>query len=438
MRGPQFAAFAVSRTGNRGAVSMLESAIDHLTAEPHAGRVSVFSVYPRNDRAATPRAGVDLHDGTPGNLVGRLIPLSLLYRLARPLRRIPRSLWGRDMRALLDADVVLLIGGTTFSDAQQFKVIYNVACALPALLLGKPTMLYSQTLGPFATPFNRLCASWCLHKMAVVVPRGEGSEAHVRALGIEGARALADAAFTLQVPEDTTREIREKYRPLLQGKKVVGISINSIVERKCRARKIDHNGIWAAFIEALRNRGYFVLLVPHSIRPHSRSRHNNDLVTLADIRSKLSSQAELHVVEEPYDCKQLREVVGLADYYVASRFHSMISALCTGTPVTVVGWGHQKYLEVMRQFELDQYCQDAADLSLPGLLAAFDRIVEDSESIKERIQRNFPAVQESSQRNHVLALELAERSRRAERQDAECRGAEGEPWGAPARGSTTG
>ena len=49
-----FSAFADSRTGNRGAVSMLESAIDHLTDAEHPGRVNVFSVYPKADKKLPP------------------------------------------------------------------------------------------------------------------------------------------------------------------------------------------------------------------------------------------------------------------------------------------------------------------------------------------------------------------------------------------------
>ena len=93
--GPIFSTFAVPRTGNRGSVAMLESAIDHLTAPPHNGRVHVFSYYPKTDKSVFPRPGVDVLNGTPANLAFKLAPLSFLYRLAKLFRLpLPDSFWG--------------------------------------------------------------------------------------------------------------------------------------------------------------------------------------------------------------------------------------------------------------------------------------------------------------------------------------------------------
>lgn len=405
---PRFAVFAVSRTGNRGAVSMLESAIDYLTAPQFGGVIDVFTVYPKRDRAATPRPNVNLYGGTPAHLVFKLIPLTLLHRLLRVMHLpMAKRVWGRSMNALLRADAVLLIGGTTFTDAQPLKVIYNVACVLPAILLGKRIVFYSQTLGPFRTRFNRVAARFCLARAAVIHPRGNGSRDHVRALGFTNVQSRADSAFTLDVPAEVEERIRALYAPRLAGRTVVGISTNSIVERKCGRLGIDHNRIWAEFIEHLQAEGYCILLVPHSIRPGSRSRHNNDLHTLQDILSRLTSRDGVVVVDTPHDCKELRVVVGMADYYIASRFHSMISALCTGRPVLVFGWGYQKYREVLADFELESYGHDAADLSTAMLTEGLHRIIRDAESIREKIRRHLPEVQASSLCNHEAAWRVA-------------------------------
>ena len=388
---------------------MLESAIDYLTATPVEGWVHVFTVYPKQDaRLGKPRPRVGLRDGSPLSLAFKLIPLSLLWRILSALRiSLPPRVWGRDMRALLESDVCVMAGGTTFSDAQKFKVTYNVACVAPAIILGKRSMMYSQTMGPFQHPFNRFWAKWALSRIDVVAPRGKGSYECVRELGITSAIELADSAFTLAVPKEVEETIAEEYRALLAGKTVVGISVNTIVQGKCNALGIDHNGVWVRFIRHLQERGYFVLLIPHSMRPGSKSLHNNDLVPVHEIYEQLPSKENVHVVEQHYDCKELRVLVGLADYYVASRFHSMISALCTETPVTVVGWGYQKYREVLAEFELESYCSDASQLSTERLVEAFARIVEEAESIKARMRAHLPEVQARSRRNHEEALRLA-------------------------------
>jgi len=406
-----FSAFAVSLTGNRGAASMLESAIDHLTGPDVGGTVNVFTVYPKADAKVAPRTAVKLFSGTPLALLFRLIPLCILYRLARALGLAGRpQRWGKGMAALLETDVCLMIGGTTFSDAKLLKVPYNVACMLPAILLGKRAMMYSQTLGPFRKWLNRASAQWSLSRMDFVVPRGGESLGHVRALNLPcRVEYFPDAAFSLKVDDETDRRIRAKYAHILRGKGIVGISINSIVEKACRRLRIDHHGAWVELIQYLRSRGYSILLIPHSMRQGSRGRHNNDLLSIAEIQAMLPDMEGIHVIDEPYDCKELRVVVGLADYCVASRFHSMISALCNRVPVLVFGWGFQKYTEVMDEFELGQYVHDAADLSGKALIDGFETIVNDAPAIRERIESNLPGVQERSARNHREATALSPR-----------------------------
>ena len=405
---PRFSFFAVSRTGNRGAVSMLESAIDHLTSQSAQGIVEVFTVYPAQDKAlAEPRPNVNQHNGTPVDLVFKLIPLCAIYRLLSLFRiHLPHRVFGADMAALLDSHVCVIAGGTTFSDAQLLKVIYNVACVLPAIILNKKTMLYSQTMGPFKNCFNRICARWVLKHIDVVAPRGRGSFECVRGLGITHSEELADSAFTLEIPAAVAQKITDEYADLVKGKTVVGISINTIVEDACRQLGIDHTAAWCGFITYLQQHDYNVLLIPHSIRPGSKSKHNNDLVPVSEILDALPSRENVTVIDEPYGCKELRVLVGLSDYYVASRFHAMISSLCTVTPVLVFGWGYQKYYEVMSEFELTEYCNDAKELSADNLIAGFERVVADAESIKERIRNNLPSVRESSLQNHKKAMNL--------------------------------
>jgi polysaccharide pyruvyl transferase WcaK-like protein len=138
------------------------------------------------------------------------------------------------------------------------------------------------------------------------------------------------------------------------------------------------------------------------------SSHNNDLLLVENILSLLPSRTGIHIVAEPYDSKELRVIVGLADYYMASRFHSMISALCEAVPVAVFGWGYHKYWEVLQEFDLGDYCWGASELSLDQLWSAFQRLVADSDAMREKMRVHLPAVQQSSMQNHEMVWRLYE------------------------------
>lgn len=402
-----YSTFAVPLTGNRGSVSMLVSMMDHLLKNDPKSRVNIFTYYPKSEKNLPQPPNVRVFDGSPANLAFKLVPMCVLHRAARALRiPAPARWWGEEINALAETDVCLWIGGTTFNDSKQYKSPWNVLACLPGILLGKKCMFASQTMGPFRRAFNRWCARYCLSRADVIVPRGQGSLDAVRAMGYAKAEHFADLAFSLEVSEEIRDGIRRKYNGIGNGRKIVGISVNTIVENACIRRNIPHNQIWAGFIEWLQQEGYHVLIIPHSMRIGSRGKHNNDLLTVANIMSMLKTRDNVTVIDDPCGCKELREVVGLADYYVASRFHSMISALCTEKPVLVIGWGYQKYREVMSSFKLEDYCFDASQLSPDLLIAGFRRIVADSEPIKERIRRHLPGVRASSARNAEEALRL--------------------------------
>ncbi len=409
----RFSFFAVSRTGNRGAVSMLESALDHLIDNGDGGTAEVFTVYPRQDKElAKPRDRVTLRDGTPLKLVLKIIPLCLAYRFVSFFfRNVPGAFFGSDIEALIHSNVIITAGGTTFSDAQIIKILYNVACALPGIILKKPTMFYSQTIGPFNNIFNRICAKFILKRITIVSPRGRESLMYVHELGIDNCEELSDSAFTLKIPDITENKIKNDFKKILEGKTVVGISVNTIVEQKSKKIGIDHNKEWKYFIEWLQDEGYFVLLIPHSIRPNSKSLHNNDLVTVNKIYHSLKDKKNIYIVDYHYDCKELRIIVGLSDYYIASRFHSMISALCTETPVAVFGWGYQKYIEVLSDFDLSNYCYKAEDLSFENLKKSFIELTLNKDDIIEKMRHNLPKVQLSSMKNHQKTLDLAKNNK---------------------------
>lgn len=406
---PVYATFAVPLTGNRGSVSMLTSLMDHLLKNDPEAHIHVFTYYPKKEKHLPHPDTVSIHNGSPFNLAFKLIPLCLAYRFLRWARiPIPDRSFGVEMQALLDTDVCLWVGGTTFNDSKLYKVPWNVAACLPGILLKKKNIFVSQTMGPFRRFLNRWSARYCLSRADVIAPRGQGSLEQVHALGYPQAEHFADLAFSLEVPEDIAKSIRDQYAGLGGGRPIVGISVNTIVENACLRRGIPHNRIWADFIAWLQQEGCHVLIIPHSMREGSKGKHNNDLLTVANILDMLPVKDQVTVIDKPYGCKELREVVGLADYYIASRFHSMISALCMRKPVLVIGWGYQKYREVMHSFELEAYCHDAAELSLELLQSGFKRILAGKDDIIERIDRNFPAVNASSTRNAQEAIRLAQ------------------------------
>ncbi len=388
---------------------MLCGLVDLFDDEPGDVRFSVFSYYPRRDAADNTRANLRVLSGTPLNLLLNILPRCLLVGLLRRCGLpIPGFLLSREIRSIDDADVVLDVGGTTFTDAKQIKAIFSVLCLLPGVLLGKKQIKVSQTMGPFRKKLNRRLAKLVLPGLDHVIGRGRESERCLKELGIRQATFLPDTSFAMEISDAVKTNIEERYLPSLRDTTVVGVAPNSIVDGYCIRRGKDHAAVFATFIDAVIDRGFFVLLIPHSMRPGSGSRHNNDLFTVHNIYRQLKNREHCLKVEMNHSPAELRSLIGHTDFFIASRFHSMISALATEVPLNVYGWGYHKYTEVMSEFELLDYVFDYRSLDPQVMLENVDILIESRDEVRERIAANLPRAIASARRHAEIIRQCAE------------------------------
>jgi len=152
--------------------------------------------------------------------------------------------------------------------------------------------------------------------------------------------------------------------------------------------------------------GQQVVIAAHSYERSTRRHRMNDRPTLLELAERLSDVSAVTVIDEELNAGQLRHLVSCSSFLVTSRFHGMISALATCTPVYVIGWSH-KYREVLTEFELERLGASHTDLSDPSLVAAAVAVeVARREEIAASINRALPEVTARSEINFVRMAEV--------------------------------
>ena len=73
----------------------------------------------------------------------------------------------------------------------------------------------------------------------------------------------------------------------------------------------------------------------------------------------------------------------------------MVGALSIGVPVAVVGWSH-KYLEVMKQFNLEEFVFDYSAHDPEALRAVVEKLVSERDVRAASIVEQLPKVQTAS------------------------------------------
>lgn len=397
---------AASYSGNKGAAAMLQSSIKQLH-DKYGERLNInlMSVYPRSDREQIPADYIKVISCKPEQLLFCAFPLAILFRL---FKWCPFIKWlllkNKILKTYKNTDVIIDEAGISFVDERGFIMnTYAFVCAAVPLLMGVPVIKYSQAMGPFNKKWNRFLAKWILPKLTLICARGKITYDHLTSIGVkDNVKLCADGAFTMPDDPAVTAFVDEIvagdefYRAAEE--QLVGLSLSSVVEKKCAKREIDYAGIMAEFIEHLNSLGYKVLIIANAARLGSEKTRNNDLMVCDRVYGLIKDKSYTRWYHEEMTAEEIRELIGRCRFLVASRFHSMIGSLEKKVPVLLIGWSH-KYKEVLDFFELGEYATDYSNLNIDDLKTAFNRFTADEAEIRSSIEKKYESVMASSYSN---------------------------------------
>ncbi|MFW5654882.1 MAG: polysaccharide pyruvyl transferase family protein [Roseicyclus sp.] len=397
-----YAVFAAPLSGNKGSASMVWGLRDLLLSEGVDAELVVFSYYPDHDRRiAEAYPDITVRKGHPVHLA------SLLVR--QVAARVLPFLANDEIRDLARVEAAFLVGGTTFADSKLFKAPWNVIAMLPAWFAGRPVHFLSQTMGPFRKPLNRRLACFALSRADQIHGRGETSAANVRGLGFDHAVYCPDLSFGMDLDAVPDQAALDGYLAQMDAaakdapKGLAGVTPNTIVLAAMEKTGVAYPALLAAVIEDLSARGYHPVLIPHSFRGVDKGKHNNDANLCRDILKLLPAGLATTFVDADLSSQALRVLVGRLDLLVASRFHSMISALDRGVPPVTLGWGDQKYVEVLREFEAEDLYIDFSEASFAAIRDRIDHVETHRADIEARLARGIVRARRGL-RQHLTAL----------------------------------
>lgn len=377
--------------GNKGASAMFESCVQKINEMHTNPDFFLFSYYPSQDRKINNDPRIKIFSATPLNLICKILPFSLLHfvltKLKIPPILIPKT---QEIKAILTSDIYIDMAGISFVDNRQLYLPFNVLCILPGILLDKKIIKYSQAMGPFNSTINKRVSLWILPKLDKIIARGAITKKHLNQLQLKNVVMGADGAFLLKPTNPQSIKINKS----IFDNEVVGISPSSVIFNKCNGINKDYIEIMSKFINELNDNKYKTILIPHSIRADTNKPKNNDLPICKKIYSKINKK-DNWLINEDISASELKYLIGKCDYFVGSRFHSMIASLSMGVPTLVCGWSH-KYEEVLDTFELEEYAFDYRNISVNIFLDKFNILTKNKSEIKSKIKERSDEVMKSA------------------------------------------
>lgn len=300
--------------------------------------------------------------------LGKLhFPIYLLYLL------IKRKTFSNDEKrrfsilvdALRESNVIIDLSGIQFVGNVPLRKRYSNYLRIMSIQwlaekYGKLYLKYTKSYGPFPDEdrLYRFLVKRCLNKLPFLFVRGKDNLDEVNKLNVDvSLYSFPDISLSL---EAENRGWALNYVGKLgvdTSKNLVGLSPSAVIARmKTKNNRAscgdNHIKLFKELINFYRLHNQQVLLIPHSI-VDGKDPDYCDLALARKIYDETREKTGVYLVDDmdlTYD--QVRAIIGLLDFYVTGRYHSMSSALFMGVPTVALSW-HMKYKDMISLFVED-------------------------------------------------------------------------------------
>ena len=300
--------------------------------------------------------------------------------------------WARGMRFLIcclpsrqgeylaeyaHADLVASSGGTYLKE--EYGMRSQLCDYRLTLLLKRPLVFFTQSLGPFTRPDTKRAMKTVFSKSSSILLRDERSRRNIQDLGITGIRIhlAADAAFALADPAILESAMFQK--PALSSGLKIAISVRHWSHFATCSTDEGMNCYRASVAESVRYLTREQAEVTFISTCQGIPEYDDDSVEAKKIVALLDAESasRVKVVREFVRFEKLRDLLRDFDLCIATRMHMCILSLISGIPVLPIAYEF-KTRELFTSLGMDEWVVDIGSISPSGLttrLQAFQRAI---------------------------------------------------------------
>jgi colanic acid/amylovoran biosynthesis protein len=284
-----------------------------------------------------------------------------------------------------DADLIIPVGGGYLRGSRRIDSIYNLTLNLHPILLSyilsKPTVLFSQSVGPFYHHLEVTLLRNVLNKSgALILVRENQSLEFLREIGVSNATRSVDAGFLFK---GTKIDLRRRLG-LEPDQFVVGVTARNWLDapgqeayQKALSETIDH---------LIQKYHAFVVLVPQVTASFLS---DDDRIASRAIINDVERTDCVHLLEDSYDHHEIKGIYDNLNMMIGTRFHSVIFSLTSYVPAIAIEYEH-KTSGIMSDLGLEKWVVRIEDVTAPLLIARVDSLMEQMEEYVSHLQATLP------------------------------------------------
>ncbi len=314
------------------------------------------------------------------------------FLLIQPIREIAEE--------FQQADLIIPIGGGYLRAKPNIMESVNLTLLLHpillSLLLRKPVVLYSQSIGPFFNLYQRTLTRLILNRTKLILAREDHTINTLKQIGVKQDRIIrtVDAGFLFE-PKRVLSLSQVIPSEKLQNKLLVGITVRKWLAKE--KQKTYEKSI-ARFIDnATKNNNLLFIFIP---QVSSAFHKDDDRVVAGRIMQYIKNKNQAINLETDYTHRQIKSLYSDLDYVIGTRFHSIIFSLTSYVPALAIEYEY-KTGGIMKDLGLGEWVIPIEQVTTKFLMEKFQELIEKRESYLQTLHATIAPYQKQAGENVV-------------------------------------
>jgi colanic acid/amylovoran biosynthesis protein len=313
---------------------------------------------------------------------------------------LPAHLW-HIAQLYAQADLIVPVGGGYLRSRPGLFNRLNIPLLLHPLLfgwiLGKPMVLYSQSIGPFHTAFERTMVRFVLKRMDCILLREDISVALLADIGVtDNVVRAVDSGFLFTSTHRV--DVRAQYH-IPHDALLVGVTVRAWL--KDDAQSAYETAVAQALDALIEEKKAHVIFIPQV----TAGKGDDDRIASKHVYDLMRNQQCATVVSDIPDHYAIKALYDQLDILLGTRFHSVIFSLTSFVPVVAIEYEH-KTAGIMHDLGLDRWVIKIEEVSDRALTTLLHDLIREREAYCRHLKNHLPAYI-SKARQAVTALQVA-------------------------------
>ena len=300
-----------------------------------------------------------------------------------------------------NSDLILPVGGGYLrSQKKGIGSLLNVGQLLHpyliASMLGKPTILYTQSVGPFASKPEKWLVKRVLNTcVTAAIIREEVSMKLLKRIGVTiPLHRSVDSGFAFK--PTTKYDLRRKLH-IPPTQIIFGITARQWLDETQQAK---YEQALAETIDyVITKYKAKVVLIPQVT---AEFHNDDDRIVHSRIASIVRHSDDVYALNNKLSHGEVKAAYNSLDFLIGTRFHSVIFALTSNVPAIAIEYEH-KTGGIMHDLDLDEWVIKMHDVNPAWLKKSVGKLVRNSKAYKTHLKSILPAyIRETKQPIHIV------------------------------------